>query len=170
MAARTAIISAIVALCAGLAAAAPVQKDRHVYKALALSLDSASDAADDLACEFYQVEISARSEFVAYLSSCSSAAYVVGNYTVQSLNDDRYLVAYGASLCDTDPLDDTYFSYQSQSYDGNFLYQNDWKHSQPYASYFPKVVIECTNLIGKCQIQTRICLGSSDTSSGLAAN
>jgi len=85
------------------------------------------------------------------------------------VNDDSNTVQYGANLCET-VRDDTYYSYESESYDDSFFHQNEWKQSKPYSSYFPKVVVRCNNLLFDCEIQARICLDVSPTSARLAAN
>jgi len=168
-----------VALAAGLAAATPVEKaaalmqnDARVSKVVALTFDPAS-AEDDLACADFQEYISPGDPYIlAYYikNTCFSEPYILGNYTIQSVNDDSYTVQYGANLCETDATDDTYYSYESKSYEDSFLHQNEWKQSKPYASYFPKVVVWCDNLLFNCEIQGRVCLGVSPTSARLAAD
>jgi hypothetical protein len=98
--------------------------------------------------------------YIFYINSCydGSDYYYSGNYTVRSVGDDTYYMKIGDQLCSTSPSDDTWFSSDSYKYSDENWHSRWATYSPFYSSFYPKLEVQCSNIIFSCELQVTLCL------------
>ena len=111
----------------------------------------------------YQALVPRGSRVIFYDANCYldvEPTSIFGNYSVRSLNDDRYSVREGDQLCGSDYADNSYYHHYQQDYSGNFLNSRSFRVYPQYDHFYGKVELVCDNRLGggDCQMQISVCM------------